>query len=165
MGFFDGNDVDEGVLDSFENLPDGDYPVTVDEVSDVQSQNNSRCRFFKVVFEVAEGEGAGRKVFANWVHEHDSEKARNIGRARMKQLCLTLAGKAAINSPDELYGKICTIRLKTRVDKRTGEPNQNVVAIGPKSGIPKRGEKPASATRAPQVNLDAPTKTMDELGF
>lgn len=128
MSFFNGSDVDETVLEKFETLADGDYLCTVKELTDETARNNPATKYFKVTFEVVRGANSGRFIWGNFTHQHHNPKAANIGRARMKQLCLAAVDKPAIDYPSEVYGKPVTVSIRTKPDK-AGQLSTNVTGI------------------------------------
>lgn len=145
MSFYDGTQDDETILENFEPLPDGDYLCNIAEVGERVSQKNPNVEYYGTEFEVIKGDHAGRKIYGNFVYKHHNEKAVNIGRARMKQLCIAAVGTARIDRAEQLFGKTVTVRIRTKPDKRTGEPSTNVTGIGGPQGIAKKGSNPAPA--------------------
>lgn len=149
---YDGRGVDENAGDIYENIPDGDYLVTVIGCERRLAQYNPSCEFLALQFEICQGELAGRKVFSNFTQKHTNEKAVNIGRARMKQLSLAVTGNEVVGTAEELYAKPVTIRLKTTTNKKTGEPSQNVVGIGGPTGIEKSKTQAAQVAASPMAS-------------
>lgn len=133
--FFDGSQVDETEANKFDSLPDGHYTVMVKSCEKKDSQNTPGCKYFSTQYEVVKGEHAGRMIFSTFVTEHSSEKARNIGRAKMKLLCLAAAGKPTISTAHDLMQKPFVIKIKTTKDKATGQESTNVVDLKPLDGV------------------------------
>jgi len=151
MSFFDGSQVDESELKSFDPLPDGEYICMVKKCELKGSQNTAGCKYFSTQYEVVKGPKAGRMIFSTFVTEHPNEKVRNIGRARMKLLCLAATGKPVVNAAEELTKKPIMVKIKTTKDKNTGQDSTNVLDI-----------KPTGTTVAPVKTASAPTEPMTE---
>lgn len=103
----------EEVTDSYENLPDGEYPV---EVLSVEIKKTKTTDKLMVAwrFKVIEGEeGAGRNIFNNLVIE---DKPKNLKRFRndvAKFGFETDSLAELLASVDQLVGEFCLVQLKT----------------------------------------------------
>ena len=145
-GFFDGQNDDEKILDSIGLiLPAGDYLTVVRSLTKEQAQNNPNTLMFKVEIEVIQGKFMGRKIWENFIYQHEKKITVDIGRARMKQLCMSIVGTPGIGSPDQLYNQPFTTRLGNKT--KAGIVTESFVEkTGPKEGIPaKRGAPNNSA--------------------
>jgi len=149
MTFYNGTNDDENAAGGFEALPDGEYLCSCTEC-EARDSRNSDCRYYATVFEVVQGQFCGRKIFANFVFEHQNEKAVNIGRARMKQLALAATGNPIVNNPDELYRRPVALKVRTRLDRNSGYENTDIQEIKPGgAGAPQAGGAPQTWQNAP----------------
>lgn len=120
--FFDGTNDDEGVLNSFGQLPDGVYKVVLAQASKEWSRNNSEVGLLKCEFDILDEQYLGRKIFSNFILKHpQSPIAVEIGRAKFKKICLAAIGKPAIERPEDLAGKPFYLKMKTRTQKNGRE--------------------------------------------
>ena len=66
----------------FKPLPAGDYMLILKEFSE-KATRNGKGVMLNATYEVAQGDDAGKKVFANYLVEHTSEKAQEIGNREL----------------------------------------------------------------------------------
>ena len=71
-------------------LPNGNYTVTMDRVSEVPTKKGDGS-LVKASFKVADGDYKGRLVFTNFLINHPSAQAAEIGRNQLSK-CLKAMG-------------------------------------------------------------------------
>jgi len=79
-----------GEKKSYSPLPNGDYLVTFDRVSE-QATKKGDGSFVKASFKVMEGDYKGRLVFTNFLINHPVPKAASIGKEQLGK-CLKALG-------------------------------------------------------------------------
>ena len=130
---FNANEVEPNT--PFEVIPAGKYNAVIVE-SEMKATRAGTGRYLKLVFEITDGEYAGRKLFASINLENPNQDAVRIGRAELSAVC------HAVNVLDlqdtvQLHNlpMVITVRVKKNQD---GEPTNEV-----------RGYEAAAVVRAP----------------
>ncbi len=119
----------------FEVIPAGKYNAVIVE-SEMKATRAGTGRYLKLVFEITDGEYAGRKLFASINLENPNQDAVRIGRAELSAVC------HAVNVLDlqdtvQLHNlpMVISVRVKKNQD---GEPTNEV-----------RGYEAAAIVRTP----------------
>ena len=130
---FNANEVEPNA--PFEVIPAGKYNAVIVE-SEMKATRAGTGRYLKLVFEITDGEYAGRKLFASINLENPNQDAVRIGRAELSAVC------HAVNVLDlqdtvQLHNlpMVITVRVKKNQD---GEPTNEV-----------RGYEVAAVVRTP----------------
>lgn len=140
---------------SFGPIPPGDYELMISN-SEVKSTNKGDGKYASFDFIVlGEGEYRGRHVFQNVTLQNPSEKAAEIGKRQLSDLCRAV-GKTRITDTDELHN----IPFHAKVGIEPGKNN-----FGPRNRINKfylldgyePAEQPAPA-QAPQQQQTVATQ-------
>lgn len=97
-----------GVETSATNIKEGFYPVTVDEVTLVEESRNSGKPYIKFVFEVAEGDAKGFKLFHNCSLQ--PQALFNL-KAVLMALGFDIPNQAFDLDLDELIGLSCYVEV------------------------------------------------------
>ena len=79
-----------GEKKTYSPIPDGDYLVTFDRVSE-QATKNGTGSYVKASFKVGEGDYKGRLLFNNFLINHSNPKAAQIGKEQLSK-CLKAMG-------------------------------------------------------------------------
>ena len=139
---FNANEVEPNA--PFEVIPAGKYNAVIVE-SEMKATRAGTGRYLKLVFEITDGEFAGRKLFASINLENPNQDAVRIGRAELSAVC------HAVNVLDlqdtvQLHNlpMVITVRVKKNQD---GEPTNEV-----------RGYEAAAVVRTPAAPPAAPTR-------
>ena len=139
---FNANEVEPNA--PFEVIPAGKYNAVIVE-SEMKATRAGTGRYLKLVFEITDGEYAGRKLFASINLENPNQDAVRIGRAELSAVC------HAVNVLDlqdtvQLHNlpMVITVRVKKNQD---GEPTNEV-----------RGYEAAAVVRTPAAPPAAPTR-------
>lgn len=145
------SDADEKNLD-FQPLPPGDYLAVATEISDEPTKKDPNARMYKITFEIARGDYAKRLLFAYWIYQHPTERARNIGRAMLRLFCEATTGKPEMNEA------LCINKPVTlRVDVEAGEkgPQNRIKKIAGPAGFPIPADQAAmkAVTGSPLDNI------------
>lgn len=100
---------------SFAPLPPGWYAMRVTKVDEVMSPKpGTGGRYLKLTFEIidhAHPDYAGRMVWANFFHLHDSKQTRDIARGQIAAICHAV-GKPNAQSTEEILGGELRVQLK-----------------------------------------------------
>ena len=130
---FNANEVEPNA--PFEVIPAGKYNAVIVE-SEMKATRAGTGRYLKLVFEITDGEYAGRKLFASINLENPNPDAVRIGRAELSAVC------HAVNVLDlqdtvQLHNlpMVISVRVKKNQD---GEPTNEV-----------RGYEAAAIVRTP----------------
>ena len=81
---FNANEVEPNA--PFEVIPAGKYNAVIVE-SEMKATRAGTGRYLKLVFEITDGEYAGRKLFASINLENPNQDAVRIGRAELSAVC------------------------------------------------------------------------------
>jgi len=118
---FNANEVEPNA--PFEVIPAGKYNAVIVE-SEMKATRAGTGRYLKLVFEITDGEYAGRKLFASINLENPNQDAVRIGRAELSAVC------HAVNVLDlqdtvQLHNlpMVISVRVKKNQD---GEPTNEV---------------------------------------
>ena len=79
-----------GEKKSYDPIPNGNYLVTFDRVSEVATKKGDGS-FVKASFKVEEGDHKGRLIFTNFLINHSNPKAASIGKEQLSK-CLKALG-------------------------------------------------------------------------
>jgi hypothetical protein len=160
-----------------EVLPVGDYRAMIIE-SDVKptSSGNGGERI-SLTWEIIEGDYAGRKVFHGINFKNPNQKAEQIGRAELKQVCQAV-GKLTFADTEELHGIQAIITLKIKPGDAQYEARNEIRAVrhvdapaparGPvrpatpapaPAGDPSQAPAPAAAATRPAAHVAPPAPT------
>lgn len=114
---FNGNGIDtDQVEDSGgECLPAGTYPARITG-TEVKPTKAGTGVILIVEFTVAEGPGAGRKVWENLNIKNPNATAQKIGQGMLKQIVKATGAPAQITDSNQLHGLLCTITTKVTSD-------------------------------------------------
>ena len=151
-------------LAALEPFPEADYEVSANEIEEKQSANGS---YLRVVFEVMEGDHAGRKIYQNITFKNTSEKAQEYGQRFIKGWA-TACNKPLAMDTDELIDIPCSAHVYIEpAEGGYAEKNQisifnvgNVVAYQPPSVTAPAPAKAASPT--PSVAQESPAAVNSE---
>lgn len=103
------------ISSSFENLPEGDYRVVIEDIEEsTTKENNLPALMFKL--KVTEGPQEGKYAFDHVTLKKRDGKRNDIGYGRVKAYAEATMGKEYANSgaidTDELKGNVCIIIVK-----------------------------------------------------
>lgn len=129
---------------SFDPLPTGKYLAFVSE-SEIKPTQKGDGSYLQLVWEVADGEYKGRKVWDRLNLVNPNQTAVEIAYRTLSAICHA-AGKITVQDSAELHGIPCVIKLK--IKQSPGRDPQNEI-----SGYESR----AAATTAPAPAWKAPT--------
>lgn len=91
---------------AFDPIPPGWYAMRINKADVVVGQKAGTGEMLKVEFEVIEHahpDQAGRRVFANFCHQHDNKQTRDIARAQIAAIGQSI-GKPSMNDTEEMLG-------------------------------------------------------------
>jgi len=137
---FNANEVEP--MPSYEPLPAGQYTATVVDSEEKISQAGNR--FVVLVFEVAEGPHAGRKLWVNLNLYHPSPDIVKFARSELASICLAVGVPSPQNS-GQLHHIPLVIDVRCAPRKDTGELQNRVKGYAAKSASP-RGTTPPGAS-------------------
>jgi len=109
---------------SFEPIPAGNYEAQIID-SDLRVTSSGTGEYIALTWEILSDEYAGRRVFSNLNIVNPNEKAVQIAKSQLKQIC-TAAGIDELQDTQELHGIPMRLALKVR-PPQNGYDAQNVV--------------------------------------
>ena len=109
---------------SFEPIPAGNYEAQIID-SDVRVTSAGTGEYIALQWEVLSDEYAGRRIFQNLNIVNPNEKAVQIAKSSLKQICKAI-GIEAFQDTQELHGSPVRIVLGIRPPK-DGYDAQNIV--------------------------------------
>jgi hypothetical protein len=116
---FDANEVPED--EGFRALPKGAYPAIAVE-SEMKPTKKGTGEYLQFTFEILDGKGKGRKVWARMNIKNPNSTAQDIGQRELAQFCKAVA----VNRPNdsaELHNLPVLLHLDTEIDDRDREVN------------------------------------------
>jgi Protein of unknown function (DUF669) len=157
---------EEGMPDP-ELLPAGDYLATIID-SQVGPMRNGKgtevVNMWSVVEPIVHEK---RTVFQHCYIQHESEKAQQFGRARLKETCTGIGLLEPLTDLSALLFKECVIKVKISRDKSgQGYPDRNeITRVSPGSAWEALKKLVKTATSTPKA-FDATRENMnDEVPF
>jgi len=127
---FNANEVEP--MPSYEPLPAGQYTATIVDSEEKISQAGNR--FVVLVFEVAEGPHAGRKLWVNLNLYHPNADIVKLARAELASICLAV-GVPSPQDSGQLHHIPLVIDVKCAARKDTGELQNRVKGYTAKSVV------------------------------
>jgi hypothetical protein len=109
----------------FAPIPVGDYKAILGDIK-LTTTKNGQGQYFACIFEIVEGEFAGRIIFNNINVINANATAQDIGRRTFAQICRAV-GVIKPQSELDLCNKVMLITVGIEIDK-TGqyEPKNNI---------------------------------------
>lgn len=129
---------------TFTPIPAGAYIATIIDSEVKQTQKGGTMAVFTL--QVADGEFAGRKLFARINVRNPSPQAEQIGQSQLSALCHA-TGVLQLQDTAQVHGKFVRARVKIRKDPTGQYGDQNEV-----SGF----EAVGGTTAAPAAAVSAP---------
>ncbi len=154
---FDSTRVDPDL--EFKPVPVGEYIVKIIK-SDLKdnSKNTGKVLFFEI--EVIDGEYTGRRLFDNLNLENPSERAVQIGQARLSQICRAV-GVLTPRDSEELHERPLKVQvvIEEARDPTTGQPkDRNKITkylpalLSVAQSVPEEEEEEVEEEEAPPVS-------------
>lgn len=116
---------------NFDVLPKGIYEACI-TASSVKNTKAGTGKYLAVEFTIFEEEFAGRKVFANFNIQNESEKAQKIGLGQLSALCKACGKTGIVDDSSELHD--LPVLIKVDVGEYNNQPKNEVKGFAPKSG-------------------------------
>jgi len=116
--------------------------------SETTEPNTNGNAFYRLKFEVLEGEHKGRIISDSYTYRSPNQKAQNIGLRKLRNVCESL-GMAGFRTTSELHGK--PMRAKLGLDK----PNNNGDVYNNIKKTMPYGQAPTQTTPAPSTATTA----------
>ena len=158
MSEFNWNEFDAATVDtpSRDPVPAGDYVATVTD-SAIKANKAGTGEYLSLTFQIADGDHAGRFVWANLNLVHPNEKAVAIARAELAGLCKAVG---VLNPKDSADLHNMPVLIRVAVDKdRDGNPRNVVKGFKPAaSQATSQAPKPAAPAKAEARASTAPWK-------
>lgn len=130
-------------------LPEREMEIEMVESEQKEGKNN-----LSIVWQVASGDYAGRKLFETlnlwYVNEHDADKqkrTREMARRRLTEIC-EACGKSGAKDSHELHGITIRGKIKTRKGENGFEDRSEVGKVFPLSGGKPGTSSPSTALKA-----------------
>jgi hypothetical protein len=116
---FDANEVPE--QQSFDALPKGVYPCIATE-SEMKPTKRGDGEYLQFTFEVLDGAGKGRKLWARMNMRNPNPTAQDIGQRELGAFCRAV-GVPRPNDSTELHNLPVLLHVDTEMDDRQRESN------------------------------------------
>jgi Protein of unknown function (DUF669) len=147
-------------------LPAGDYLAQIidSQVGPMRNGKGTQVANMWSIVEPAEFEN--RTVFQNCIIQHESEKAQQFGRARLKDTCVAIGLTEPLTDLSTLCFKECVIKLRIAKDKSGQYPDKNEInRVSPGSAWDALKKLVRTATSTPKA-FDATKENLnDEVPF
>ena len=158
MSEFNWNEFDAQTVEtpSRDPVPAGDYTAIVTN-SEMKPNKAGTGEYLSLTFQIADGDHAGRFVWANLNLVHPNEKAVAIARAELAGLCKAVG---VLNPKDSADLHNMPVLIRVAVDKdRDGNPRNVVKGFKPAaSEAASQPPKPAAPAKAEAKASTAPWK-------
>jgi hypothetical protein len=122
-------------------IPAGKYIVIVDS-SDVKPTKSGTGSFAEFVLQVADGEYAGRKLWARITLQNPNAQAVQIGRSQLSALTHAVGHFGAFTDTEVLHGRTCVAVVGVKKREDNGEYANEV------NGYESLNASPASAPKS-----------------
>jgi len=148
---------------SFEPLPAGTYTVVIEE-SEVKRNKDLTGSFLHLRMQVLDGTYAGRLLFDKMWTQHDSDKARQIGREKI--VAIVRGTGASGDESSEFIGKTISAKVKIKPAKDGYDAQNEVVAYSASASAhkPKPSSAPAPAGDVVRSTTYAPPRSAAAIG-
>ena len=143
---------------AFEPIPAGVYEVQISDADFKTTKNGDGQYIWLELTVVKSPEYNGWKVFSRITITNPSQKAVDIGRAQVMDLCEILGFSGGFNDTDELKNKIIGVKVKV-VDGTPERPNKSndvTAYLYPDGHAPGKGPLPTGSAPAAAAPSDAP---------
>lgn len=127
LGGFDASQIQPN---SFEALPNGNYPVIITE-SDWNQTKSGTGRYLKLTLEVIDGQFKGRKLFDRLNLENQNTQAVEIARKTLSAICHAV-GVLQPTDSIELHNLPMVAIVACRKNEQTGEMANEIKGYKPK---------------------------------
>lgn len=148
MAFIDLNLSNVQAQESIEPVPPGLYHVSVED-TDFAFAKSSGAPMLKITFNIEDGDFAGRKLFDNYMLNHE------VGMKRLKALAVASnhPNPSYIADSEEFHGLECLAKVKLETDPEGKyDPKNKISYFKPvKAGKPAAPAFPAAAPVAPPM--------------
>jgi hypothetical protein len=111
---------------SWELLPEGEYPAQIVEAGVMQPKNGDGY-YVALTWKIAEGDYEGRQVWQRITFLHSSEQAQSIGRKTFKDLTVALGIDEHVEDVEVIRFKPALIRVGIERDKAGQYEDKNKV--------------------------------------
>lgn len=128
--------------ESFEPIPVGEYNAMITD-SEMKPTKNGQGEYLQLVFEVAEGEYSGRKIWARLNLVNQNQTAVDIAQRELSAICRAVGVMQPQDSTD-LHEKPLTIGVKIRQSPGYDATNE-INKYLPFQDGPKSASKPAAS--------------------
>jgi Protein of unknown function (DUF669) len=153
---------------SFDLISDGKYKAIVTSAT-ASDTKNGRGTKVDLTWSIDEGDYEKRLVFQSILIRHESQKAEQIGRQKMKDLCIACGVTAVVTDLDVFLFKPCQIGVATETDPNGQYPSKNKVTFIRPYVAPWNGPTPVKTTKLAQpVNTPSPKEDValnDQIPF
>lgn len=109
---------------TFTPIPAGNYLTLVTDSEIKTTSKGGQMAVFSL--QVADGQYAGRKLFARINTKNQSAEAERIGQSQLSALCHA-TGVLQLQDTSQLHGKMVRVRVKIRKDETGQYGDQNEV--------------------------------------
>lgn len=116
LGGFDASQIQPN---SFEALPNGNYPVIITESEWIQTKAGNG-RYLKLTLDIIDGQFKGRKLFDRLNLENPNTQAEEIARRTLSAICHAV-GVLKPNDSVELHNLPMVAIVACRKNEQTGE--------------------------------------------
>ena len=135
---------------AFEPVPAGTYDVQITD-ADLKTTKNGDGQYIWLECTIVKNpDYNGRKIFANITTSNPSQKAVDIGRAQIMDLCEILSFTNGFNDTDMLKNQLLKVKVKIQdgTPDRPNKSNQVTAYLYPDGHAPGKGPLPAGGAPA-----------------
>ena len=122
---FDPMQVEGDFRGQWQPLPEGTYRFVIDAAEEVPTKNGAGS-YLQLDYRVMEGEHADAKYTARLNLNNANEKAVQIARIELREVCLA-CGITKLTSEHQLLGKVFRAKIKQRKRKDDPEKIENYI--------------------------------------
>ena len=143
---------------AFEPVPAGIYDVQVTD-ADVKTTKNGDGQYIWLELTIVKTpEYNGRKIFANITVSNPSQKAMDIGRAQIMDLCEIFSFTSGFNDTDMLKNQLLKVKVKVQegTQERPTKSNQVTAYLYPDGHAPGKGPLPTGEAPVSAAAPSAP---------
>ena len=134
----------------YQPLPEGDYACVIID-SEVKPTKAGTGHYLQLVFEVLEGNYAGRKLFERLNIDNPSSKAVAIARKKMTELCSCVGIVGELKETEELHNIPVRVAIVAEDPKNGYDATNRIVGYHNVTAAANATRKNASTTQGADV--------------
>lgn len=141
----------------YEVIPAGEYTAEIVDALITQPKSGDGD-MLRLVWNVADGDFEGRKIFQTLCYQHSNSTTQDIARRMLKDICVALDIHEQVTDPEIFKFKPAKVKVAVEIDKNGQYDDQNKIKRVKSLTEPdNEAQEAKSATAAPPKQTPKPT--------